>query len=259
MSALDLPTNQPDQSASSVTLQALLACGVLYSLTYVVANDLVAAAHYKGYSSMSQAVSELSATGAPTKTFLTAMLPVWTALMIAFGVGVWRSARGRRALKATAGLLVAFGVTGVLWLAFPMTSRDEMVKGTTPANDIGHLVLTAATILFILGMIGFAASAFGKRFRRYSIVTAATVLVFGALTGMESPRIPKGEPTPWLGLSERISIGAWLVWMVVLAIILIREQRVVTAAVPGTGTNLATAPSRPSETTERSNAPRVAT
>jgi hypothetical protein len=173
---------------------------------------------------MSQAISELSATGAPTRAFLTAMVPIWAGLMLAFGIGVWGSAHGRRALRVTGGLLVAFGVTGVLWLAFPMTSREEMVDGTMPVNDIGHIVLSAVTILLIVSQIGFGAAAFGQRFRLYSLLTAATVLVFGALTGMQSPKVPTGEPTPWMGLFERISIWAWLLWLAVLAISLLRTR-----------------------------------
>ena len=56
-------------------VRALLACGVGYSLLYVVQNDVVAASRYEGYSRMSQAISELSAKGAPTRRFLSAMLP----------------------------------------------------------------------------------------------------------------------------------------------------------------------------------------
>jgi hypothetical protein len=205
-------------------VKILLTCGVLYALVYVVANDVIAAAASDGYSRLSQAVSELSATGAPAKTFLNLMLPVWTALMIAFGVGVWMAAGERWALRVTGGLLVGFGVTGVLWLAFPMTSRAEMVAGgAMPANDVGHIAMTVLTVLLIVGQIGFAAAAFGPRFRLYSLLTTLTVLVFGALTGMESPKVPTGEPTPWMGLFERISVGAWLLWLAVLAITLLRS------------------------------------
>jgi hypothetical protein len=208
-----------------VTLvQALLACGVLYALTYVIFNDVIAATSYHGYSRMSQAVSELSASGAPTRTFLVAMLPIGTALLIAFGIGGWKSAHGKRALRVTGGLLIALGVTGLLWLPFPMTSRQEMINGTMPANDVGHIVLSALTVLLIVSQIGFGAAAFGWRFRVYSIFTAAVVLVFGALTGLESPKVPAGDPTPWLGFYERISLYAWLLWIAVLAIMLLRAQ-----------------------------------
>jgi len=50
------------------------------------------------------------------------------------------------------------------------------------------------------------------------------VLVFGALTGMQAPKVPAGEPTPWMGLFERVSLWAWLLWMAVLAIILLRDR-----------------------------------
>lgn len=205
-------------------MTGLLACGVLFSLLSVVANDVIAATLYDGYSRMSQAISELSATTAPTKDFLTALLPISTVLMMAFGIGVWKSARGNRALRVTGGLLIAHGATFPVWLLYPMTSREEMVAGTVPANDLGHIALTTVTVLFIVSEIGFGAAAFGRRFRLYSLLTIPTVLVFGALTGLESTKVPEGEPTPWMGLFERINNWAWLLWLAVLAIVLLRAR-----------------------------------
>ena len=98
--------------------QVLLACGVLYAALYVILNDVVAASLYEGYPSLSQAVSELSATGSPARAFLTAVFPLWPVLMIAFGIGVRRASDGRRALRVTGVLLVAHGIIGLLWLAF---------------------------------------------------------------------------------------------------------------------------------------------
>jgi hypothetical protein len=150
------------------------------------------------------------------------MWPIFTALMIAFGVGVWKSAGGNRALRVTGALLSAHGATFPLWLLAPMTSREEMRVGAMPANDLGHIVLTVMAILLILGEIGFGAAAFGKRFRLYSLVTTVAIVAFGALTGIEAPTVPLGEATPWMGLFERISFAAWLLWLSVLAIALLR-------------------------------------
>jgi hypothetical protein len=111
------------------------------------------------------------------------MWPIFTALMIAFGVGVWKSAGGNRALRVTGALLSAHGATFPLWLLAPMTSREEMRVGAMPANDLGHIVLTVMAILLILGEIGFGAAAFGKRFRLYSLVTTVAIVAFGALDG----------------------------------------------------------------------------
>ncbi len=205
-------------------VRKLLASGIGYSLLYVVENDVVAAGRYDGYSRMSQAVSELSARGAPTRKFLVAMLPVPTALMTAFGIGVAESAGGNRALRVTGGLLAAGGVLQVAWLPFPMSPRTDLERGAGAGNDVGHLVLTAATILTILSQMAAGAAASGKRFRRYSLASAGTVVVAGALTGSQSAKLARGEPTPWLGLAERISIGAWLLWLAVLAIKLMRAS-----------------------------------
>jgi hypothetical protein len=106
----------PAHGSRVVVGKALLACGILYPLLYAVVNDVVAATLYEGYNRTSQAISELSATTAPTRGLLTAMLPIFTALMIAFGVGVWKSAGGNRALRVTGALLSAHGATFPLWL-----------------------------------------------------------------------------------------------------------------------------------------------
>jgi len=203
-------------------VKALLACGVLYSLLYAFVNDVVAAALYQGYSRTSQAISELSATGAPTQALLTATLPIFTVLLSAFGVGVWKAARGKRALRVTGALLVAHAITFPLWLLTPMTSRGA-IGATMPVNDIAHIVLTALAIVFILSQIGFGAAALGKPFRLYSLLTAVTVVVFGALTGILAPRVATGESTPWMGVFERISFAAWLLWLVTLAIVLLKR------------------------------------
>jgi hypothetical protein len=202
------------------TRRVLLACGVASSLLYVIANDVIAAARWPGYSRSSQAVSELSSIGAPSRPVLVPwLILIYSPLVIAFGVGVWRSSEGKRALRVTGAFLVAYGATGPLWLPFPMTLRDELATtATVPFTDLAHGILGAVTVLMYLGTLGFGAAALGERFRLYSLVTLATVLVFGALTFLNGPQVD--EPTPWLGVIERTMLGAFLLWMVVLAMAL---------------------------------------
>ena len=214
-------------AARSTAARVLVACGALYALSYVIANDVIAASRFRGYNRIDQAVSELSAKGASSRPFLVAMLPIWTALMIALGIGVVMSANGKRVLRITGGVLIAHGVVAITWLWFPMTSRQDMIRAGTASNDTGHLVLTTATIVFILAELGFAAVAFGTWFRVYSAVTAAMVLVFGALVGPLAARIPDGKPTPWMGLYERVSIGGWLLWMTIFTVALLRDRTAV--------------------------------
>jgi hypothetical protein len=41
---------------------------------------------------------------------------------------------------------------------------------------------------------------------------------------LDGPRIAANLPTPWVGLWERINIGVFLLWVVVLAIALLRRR-----------------------------------
>ncbi|HET8604457.1 MAG TPA: DUF998 domain-containing protein [Marmoricola sp.] len=205
-------------------VKALLACGIVYPVGYVVANDVVAASFYPGYCRRDQAVSELSARGAPTRRLLVALMPVFTALSLAYGVGVWQSAGSRRALRATSGILLASGATTAAWLPFPMSPRADIAEGTTGRADTGHLVLSGLTVAEVLALFGAGSAAFGPGFRAYTALSGATVLACGALTSQQATRLPRGKPTPRMGLYERTSIGAWLLWMAVLAVRLLREQ-----------------------------------
>jgi hypothetical protein len=89
-------------------------------------------------------------------------------------------------------------------------------------TDIMHIALTSVTVLFILLAVGFGAAADGKRFRLYSILTILILLVFGALAGLDGPRVAAQLPTPWLGVTERITIYAYLLWLAMLAIMRLR-------------------------------------
>jgi hypothetical protein len=48
------------------------------------------------------------------------------------------------------------------------------------------------------------------------------LVVFGALTFLDTPRVGANLPTPWPGVWERINIGVFLFWVVVLALALMR-------------------------------------
>ena len=74
----------------------------------------------------------------------------------------------------------------------------------------------------MLGAIGFGAAAFGRRFRIYSMASLAALVVFGCLTFRDASALSANLPTPWLGVWERINIGVFLLWVVVLAVSTLR-------------------------------------
>ena len=86
-----------------------------------------------------------------------------------------------------------------------------------------HIVFTSMNSLLILLAIGSGRTAFGRRFRLYSIGTIVVLLVTGGLTATQASRLEANMPTPWAGITERISIGGYLLWQAVLATTLMRE------------------------------------
>jgi len=198
--------------------RSLLVCGIMSSLLYVAMNVFVAM-QWEGYSSASQTVSELSAIGAPTRPLWVLLGIAYTLLVTGFGWGVWGSARGSRPLRVVGGLVVAYGLVGLAWPFAPMHVRGAELTLT----DTMHIVFAIMTVLLTLLAIGFGAAAFGRRFRLYSIASMVILIAFGALTGLDGPRIAANLPTPWVGIWERINIGIFLLWVVVLAIARLRR------------------------------------
>ncbi len=79
--------------------------------------------------------------------------------------------------------------------------------------------------LFIVLAIGFGARLLGQRFRFYSYGTIATLLVFGALASLQAGQMAANEPTPLMGIEERINIYATMMWVAVLAIGHLRAKK----------------------------------
>jgi hypothetical protein len=220
------PAPAEQGSAGRMTLQrALLACGIAAPLLYV-AMLIYVPARWEAYSSASQTVSELSAIGAPTRALWVPLGLLYTVLLVAFGLGIWMSARGNRRLRVVGGLLAACGVLGLFWP--PMHLRGTEVTLT----DTLHIVWTMVSILLTLSAMGFAAAAFGKRFRIYSIATMALLVAFGAVASVDGPRIQANLPTPWVGVWQRLNIAVWMLWLVVLAVALVRRSAGVATSPP---------------------------
>jgi len=195
----------------------LLACGVLSSFLYV-GTDVLGALRYEGYRYASQAVSELMAVGAPSKPLVDPLFLIYDVLVIAFGAGVCTVARRNRALRVIGSLLIGIGVIGfVATLFFPMNQRGTAHAGT----DTPHVVVTIALTVCILSAIAFGTTLSARWFRAYSMATLLTMVVFGAMAAADGVRLAAQEPTPWLGVTERVNIGAYLVWVVVLALSLL--------------------------------------
>lgn len=196
----------------------LLVCGILSSLLYVF-TDVLASVRYPGYSYTSQMVSELFAVGAPTRPLVMRLFLVYGLLMVAFGVGVVRSAGPRKSLRTAAVLLIAYGAVGLAGPFAPMHQRGAV----TSMTDTMHIIVTGAISFLMLLVIAFGSAAGRKGFRLYSILTIILLLAGGGLAGLQGPKIPKGLATPGFGILERVDIYSTLLWVAVLAVVRLRS------------------------------------
>lgn len=179
---------------------------------------------WPGYNSASQTVSELSAIGAPTRALWNWLCALYTILVTAFAWGVCRSAGYNRNLRVAGILMIVYGSLGLIWPFAPMHLRGTLAAGGATFSDTLHIGLGAATEVIFLLALWFAASGLDKPFKLYSIITFIILLVFGTLTFIDAPLIAQGLPTPRIGIWERINIGVFLVWIIVLAVILLYKK-----------------------------------
>lgn len=207
---------------SSIVRKILLSCGIISPLLYI-AMCLFIPGLYEGYNSASQVVSELSAIGAPTRPLWFVLGTVYTLLIAAFGLGIRQSAGQSRALRSLGTLILASGIIGLAWS--PMHQREVLAAGGGTFTDTWHLVMSGITLLLMLFIIGYGAAAFGKKFRLYSLASIVLFIVFGVLTGIEAPGVETNQPTPLIGVWERINIGVYTVWLMVVAIILLQREK----------------------------------
>jgi hypothetical protein len=199
-------------------IRVLLKCGAISSAIYI-ATDIFLALQTKGYSYTDQAISELSAIGAVTRPFWIGMTLIYAPLVIAFGIGVWMAAK-KTLLRITGILIAIWGANAYVWLFFPMHMRGAI--GST--TDTMHLVMSGLTVLLMVVFIALGAGAKGKWFFAYSILTILAMLVFGALVGAQAPKVAAQLPTPWMGILERISVYAPMIWVFALAVVMLKSE-----------------------------------
>ena len=204
----------------------VLGCGIVSSVWYVF-SDVLGTLLYEGYSYTDQEFSELVAVGSPVRPLMIALNEIpYNLLVLAFAVGIWTSAAPKRAARITGALLIVYAATGMVTGAFfPMDRREVLATGERTLHNAIHGPGTAVSSLFMVLAMVFGAMLLGRRFRYYTYATIAIVVVFGVLTSLQIGQMEANQPTPWMGIEERISIYAIMLWVAVLAIGLLRAQK----------------------------------
>jgi len=190
----------------------LMLSGILAPMIYV-GTVLLGGILRPGYSHVAEAISELVAAGAPNKALLSSLFIVYNVLCSAFGIGLLQqtiNTSGRKTSgKFGAISLILIGIIGVLLeLFFP---QDPGGPAVTLAGTM-HIIL--ASMAALLTMIAIVATGLWfreipsfKGYTLYSIITFAVIFVAGGSVPI------LGMTNPYLGLLERITIGAFIQWL----------------------------------------------
>lgn len=150
-----------------------------------------------------------------------AFICVYALLCLTLAVGIWRSAGKSWSLRLVAVGLIVTGMIGlVLHPFFPMASRG--MEGDFTFTNTMHQMLTMVWALIIAITVVLAAVAYRGWFRYYSLATVVLLIAFGVAASMAIQGIDQNN-TPWAGAFERINAYALNVWLVVLAVTVMRR------------------------------------
>jgi hypothetical membrane protein len=183
----------------------LLACGVIAGPLFV-AVFLIAGATRPGYDPITMAVSRLALGDLgwlQTLNFL-----VCGSLLIAFGIGLWRTSVDP-GIGSKAGPSL-FGLVGIGLIA----------AGIFPAGNPLHV---PASLVVLVGMpitcFAFAASLRRHGSRGWVVYSLATgVLVAAAVAALIPALDGRGPFASVGGLVQRATVGVWFAWVTLLAL-----------------------------------------
>jgi len=200
-------------------LQVMLFCGVLSPVVYL-ATDRIAGRLLNGYSFAAQSMSELSAAGAPTRSLAASLNLVAALLMIAFGVGVWRSGDRGLLRHITGGLLIANAALGLIATLFFPTRFGVRPGFGSP----GVIIMFLSVVCFVPAML-FGVAALGGWIRVLSIAIPAGYVLLAVLRLAPTASPSKGQAESLIGAQERTMVYSFLLWVTALAIHLLMSGR----------------------------------
>jgi hypothetical protein len=195
---------------SITTQKVLLSCGIIAALLSLM-TDLLTGKLISGYSFSAQSMGELGANGSPTRLLYVILSLVIGTFMIAFGVGVWRSAGSAFLPRIVSGLIIGNVLCGLIATLFFPNRFSVRPEFATP----GVLLMFFSVLCFILAMI-FGMFAFHDWMRILSIAIPAAYILLAVLR-FASAGTSTGDTTMLIGAQERTMSYGFLFWLAALA------------------------------------------
>jgi hypothetical protein len=200
-------------------LKVLSVFGILSPIIYII-GIIVGGLIRPGYSQISHYVSELLVFNAPNRLFLVPLFSISQVFMCIFGFGLFMVFNPETSpLSPRKGLsgFIIIGVLGLLGLAstdiFPMD-----LQGTSATiQGLMHLILVGAQSLGSMVAILLIGLWFKNNgFTGYSIYSIISLVIVFITIIISIIGIAQGSQ--FIGLFERLIIGAFMQWVIVIGI-----------------------------------------
>jgi Protein of unknown function (DUF998) len=205
---------QQTASARMAGAAGLLAVGLYVGTT------VVGAAMSPGYSHVADPISELTSSSAPHAAGLAVGYVGYNLATAVFAYGLRRAT----VTSPRTGYALPWMVVGAIAGIGEVTlfRQDSIGEAATAAGRV-HVGLAGVSALLTVVCAVLYAIAFGKdvgwdRTARFTWTCVLAILLTG-------PVAAAGVGRPWMGLAERLPIGAFLLWIAVVSVRCVRAAR----------------------------------
>lgn len=174
------------------------------------------------YSSLADTISALTSDNAPNLLLMDVLFGLYNISIIVFGVGAFRdsSVNLTKKYKAATFMIVLIGVLGLLMLVFtqPVPITNVTTGGTIHLILAGVSSLITMIAILLIGLVYWGNTQM-RSFAIYSFISDIIILISG---GMAAVSI--GGHNGYGGLFERITIGFFLLWVIVFSYVILKKK-----------------------------------
>lgn len=164
------------------------------------------------YSHVADAISELTGSTAPDRAVLAPLFIGYNLILLGFGYALFRAAAGGILFPVA---VVLFAIGALSGIGQVTVFRTDSVGTAETTEGMIHLVLAGVSSVLCLAIAILYGMAFRgvpavRRLSRYSFATAAGLV-------LTAPLAAGSIGTAFMGLFERITIGVFMLWVVVVS------------------------------------------
>lgn len=195
--------------------------GILSSICYIGA-VIVGGFLLEGYSHIYNTISELTVSGAPALPGVQILFAAYNLSLILFGIGLFRYsiAFNGAKIRIVSCMLAVIGLLGIGMYFFPQDPRNiDMTFGGRV-----HIALAGMTSVLTMVSILLAGMSFKghPRFGRLGIYSYGTLAVLFVTGGLAAVSVARDSAIG--GLFERLTIGAFIQWVMVISLWLLQKK-----------------------------------